>query len=127
MATYLQSVWNWLSAPTQAPQTRPTPEQFYTRRPQVKREFMRGPNEREISWEAQFALPASNPVLDVMSHGMEAGSVGDVGGEGVGGAGALRAIKGRNVRANSTDFELHPPHVNYLSTSAAHCLGVPGI
>ena len=64
--------------PAQVEQTRPTPEQFYTRRPQVKREYMRGPNEREISWEAQFSLPASNPVLDVMSHGMEAGSVGDV-------------------------------------------------
>jgi hypothetical protein len=65
--------FNWiLGAPTSA--NSPKVEKF-DRVPYVKREYMTGPSEQTArGWETQWELPAVNPVLEVMSHGMEAGA-----------------------------------------------------
>ena len=68
MATYINSFLNWVTGQSPVPsQGQMQREAFY-----AKREFLNVPKDR--SFESQWELPAVNPVLDVMSHGMEIGA-----------------------------------------------------
>jgi hypothetical protein len=62
---------NWLTGN----QPKSVSREAFNRHPYFKREYMTGPSGQAArGWETQWNLPAVNPVLEVMSHGMEAGA-----------------------------------------------------
>ena len=61
---------NWLTGAQP-----PAKVETFGRRPYVKREFMTGPEQQPArGWETQWELPAVNQVLEIATHGMEAGA-----------------------------------------------------
>jgi hypothetical protein len=75
MAQMVSDFVNWLSGDAPKVEKFGMPCMQRGRAPCIKREYLTGPDQQAArGWETQWELPAVNPVLEVMSHGMEAGA-----------------------------------------------------